>query len=65
MFGTHPEKFPFIDIKTANGWRVVIGPCAVRLILTVVYMGLVVGSLILIGPSFGKEVVALLRAVGV
>jgi len=61
----HSEEFPLIDIKTSSGWRVVIGPCAVRLILRMVYIGVVVGTLLLFGPIFGKELAVMLRAFGV
>jgi hypothetical protein len=60
-----PEKFPLIDIKTPSGARVVIGPCAVRLILRMVSIGLIGGTMFFFGPGLGKELAILLRALGV
>jgi hypothetical protein len=40
MFRRHPDKFPLIDVKTSSGWRVTIGPSAVHLILSIIYIAL-------------------------
>jgi hypothetical protein len=54
MFGSRSEKFPLVDIKTASGWRMIIGPCAVRLILRLVHL-LVGGALIWFGSGLAKR----------
>ena len=65
MLEQRPEKFPLIDIKTSSGARVVIGPCAVRLILRAVSLGLISRTLFLFGPDLGKDLVILLQALGI
>ena len=54
MLEQPPEKFPFIDIKTSSGVRVVVGPCAVRLILRMVSIGLISRTVFLFGPDLRK-----------
>lgn len=64
MFGRKPDRFPLLDIKTPNGGRIVIGPCAVRLIVRILATIVVAVTLLLFGPDLGKELAVLLQAVG-
>ena len=57
MFGRQPETYPLVDIKTRN-WRIIIGPCAAKVIVGLT----AIGALLFFGPDIGKEVAAVLRA---
>jgi hypothetical protein len=65
MLGQHPEKFPLLDMKTSGGGRVIIGPCAVPLVVRTLAIILVAITLCFFGPALGKELSILLRALGI
>jgi hypothetical protein len=64
MFRREPDKSPLFQLKTPNGVELLVGSCAVRLIVRIVSAVLIAGSLLFYGPAFGKELSFLLRALG-
>jgi hypothetical protein len=65
MFGHQPDKFPLFQMEpTPHGRRVIIGPCAVKLIVGVTTSVLIVVTLVFYGPTMGEKLVMLLRAAG-
>jgi len=57
MFGWQPEVYPLVEIKTKN-WRIIIGPCAAKVIVGLI----AIGALLFFGPDIGNGVAAVLRA---
>ena len=65
MFSHQPDKFPLFQMEpTPHGRRVIIGPCAVKLIVSVTTSVLIIITLLMYGQPVAERFVILLRAAG-
>jgi hypothetical protein len=63
MLRRQPETFPLLDIQ-APGWRIIVGPSAGAVFLRLSSIALGIGAILAFGPDIGKEIIAVLRLLG-